>query len=206
MWDVPGPGIKSVSSALAGRLYHWATREAQGTVISKSVAWTSPISRVSSPLPRLLSQSLLCQKFQVAASHFFRFAELSCLCSPPLPSGGRNMLWVSEWSHSFVLDSSWPHWLYSSWNSPGQNTGVGSLFLLQGILPTQGSNSGLPHCRKILHQLSHKGSPRILEWVADPFSRGSSWTRIQTGVSCTAEGFFTNWATKEALYHIPIRS
>ena len=46
----------------------------------------------------------------------------------------------------------------SPWNSPGQNTGVGSLFLLQRIFPSQGSNSGLPHCRKILYQLSHKGS------------------------------------------------
>ena len=44
---------------------------------------------------------------------------------------------------------------YSSWNSPGQNTGVGSLFLLQGIFLTKGSNSGLLHCRWILYQLSH---------------------------------------------------
>ena len=48
--------------------------------------------------------------------------------------------------------------LYSPWNSPGQNAGVGSLSLLQGIFPTQGSNPGLPHCRWILYQLSHKGS------------------------------------------------
>ena len=48
---------------------------------------------------------------------------------------------------------------YSPWNSPGQNTGVGSLSLLQGIFPTQGLNPGLPHCRQILYQLSHKGSP-----------------------------------------------
>ena len=62
--------------------------------------------------------------------------------------------------------------LYSLWNSPGQNTGVGSLSLLQGIFPTQGSNPGLSHCRWILYQLSQKGSPRILEWVAYLFSRG----------------------------------
>ena len=47
----------------------------------------------------------------------------------------------------------------SSENSPGQNTGVGSISLLQGIFPTQGSNPGLPHCRRILYQLSHLGSP-----------------------------------------------
>ena len=55
-----------------------------------------------------------------------------------------------------------------------QNTGVGSLSLLQGIFPTQGSNPGLPHFRQILYQLSHQGSPRMLEWVAYPFFRGSS--------------------------------
>ena len=44
------------------------------------------------------------------------------------------------------------------WNSPGQNTGVGSHSLLQGIFPTQESNPGLPHCRWILYQLSYQGS------------------------------------------------
>ena len=54
-----------------------------------------------------------------------------------------------------------PHGLYSLWNSPGQNTGVGSLFHLQGIVPIQVSNPGLLHCRQILYQMSHKGSPYI---------------------------------------------
>ena len=49
-----------------------------------------------------------------------------------------------------------PNGLYSPWNSPGQNNGVGSLFLLQGIFLTQGSNLGLLHCRQILYQLSHR--------------------------------------------------
>ena len=84
-------------------------------------------------------------------------------------------------SHSVVSRSLWPHGLYSPWNSPGQNTGVGSLSLLQGIFPTQGLNPGLLHCRRILYQLSHKGSPRILEWAAHPFSRGPSWPRNLTG-------------------------
>ena len=57
-------------------------------------------------------------------------------------------------SSSVVSDSLRPLGLYSPWNSPGQNTGVGSLSLLQGIFPTQGSNPGLPHCRQILYQLS----------------------------------------------------
>ena len=72
------------------------------------------------------------------------------------------------------------------------------LSLLQGIFPTQGSNPGFPHCRRILYQLSHKGSPRILEWVAYPFSR-SSPPRDQTRVSCIKRGgFVTSSATREA--------
>ena len=56
-------------------------------------------------------------------------------------------------------------WIYSPRSSPGPNTGVGSGSLLQEIFPTQGSNPALPHCRQVLYQLSHQGSPRILEWV-----------------------------------------
>ena len=57
-------------------------------------------------------------------------------------------------SSSVVLDSLQPRGLYGPWNSPGQNTGVDSLSLLQGIFPTEGSNSGLPHSRRILYQPS----------------------------------------------------
>ena len=102
-----------------------------------------------------------------------------------------------------MSDSFRPHGLYSPWNSPGQNTavgslsllpgglpnpgieprssawqadsfpaepqgkpkntGVGSLSLLQRIFPTQGSNQGLLHYRRILHQLNHQGSPEIVK-------------------------------------------
>ena len=77
-------------------------------------------------------------------------------------------------SSSVVSNSLRTHGLYSPWVSPGQNTGAGSLSLLQGIFPTQGSNPGLPHCKNILYQLSYQGSSRILEWVAYHFSKGSS--------------------------------
>ena len=102
-------------------------------------------------------------------------------------------------SHSIMSDSLWPHALYSQWNSPGQNTGVGSLSLLQGIFSTPGLNPGLLHCKWILYQLSHKRRSRILEWLAYPFSSRSSQSRNQTGVSCIAGGFFINWAIREAL-------
>ena len=97
-----------------------------------------------------------------------------------------------------MSDSLSAHGLYSPWNPPGQNTGVGCLSLLQGIFPTQGMNPGLLHGRRILYQLSHKGSPRKLEWVAYPFLSGSSLPRNPTGVSCIAGGFFTNWTIREA--------
>ena len=79
---------------------------------------------------------------------------------------------------------------------------LGSLSLLQGIFPTQGWNPGLPHCRRILYQLSHKGSWRILAWVAYPFSSGSSRPRNRTGISCIAGRFFTNRAMREALINL----
>ena len=81
-------------------------------------------------------------------------------------------------SYSVVSNSLLPHDLYSPENSPGQNNGVGSLSLLQGVFSTQGSNPALPHCRQILYQLCHRGSPRILEWVTYFFSSGSSSSSI----------------------------
>ena len=93
----------------------------------------------------------------------------------------------------------------SSWNSLGQNTGVSSLSLLQGIFPTQGLNPGLLYCRHILSQLNNEGSSRILEWVAYPFSSGSCQPRNWTWVSCIAGWFFTNWAIREALVQINLQ-
>ena len=81
-----------------------------------------------------------------------------------------------------------------------KNTGVGSLSLLQAIFLTQELKLGLLQCRRILYQLSHKGSPRILTWATYPFSSGSSRSRNWTGVSCNAGKFFTNWAIREALH------
>ena len=93
-----------------------------------------------------------------------------------------NPSWVWYFqSHSVVSDCLRPRGLYSPWNSPGQNTGVGSLSLFQGIFLTQGSNPSLPHCRRILYQLNHKGSPRktgveslsLLQWIF--LTQESNW-------------------------------
>ena len=89
-----------------------------------------------------------------------------------------NICWVTERAKKFQKNILLLYWLCKSlwlcekwkllscvrlfvtlWNSPGQNTGVGSLFLLQRIFLTQGSKLALQHCRWILYQLSHQGSP-----------------------------------------------
>ena len=96
-----------------------------------------------------------------------------------------------------------PHGLYTPWNSPDQNTGVGSHSLLQGIFPTQGLNPGLPHCRQILYQLSHKESlpescvhgifqARMLECVA----RGPSRSMDGARVSCSGRRVLYRWGVR----------
>ena len=75
-----------------------------------------------------------------------------------------------------MSDSLWPHGLHSPRNSPGQNTGVGSLSLLQEIFPTQRSNPGLLHCRRILYQLSHKGSPKIRMAIIKKSTNNECWS------------------------------
>ena len=106
-------------------------------------------------------------------------------------------------SHVWLFATPWTS-PWDPWNSLGQNTRVGSLSLFQGIFPTQGLNISLPHCRQILYQLSHQGRPRILEWVAYSFSRGSSQPKNQTGISCIAGRFFTYWAIRENLGHMSL--
>ena len=141
---------------------------------------------VPSPLPQFLSLTKKSLVLDLSPQETLEENESS--------EGGRG----SE-SHWVVSDFLRLHGLWGPWNSPGQNTGVRSLFLLQGIFPIQGSNPGLPRRRQILYQLSHQGSPRILEWVAYPFSSRSSRPRNRTGVSCVAGGFFTNWAIRNLL-------
>ena len=86
----------------------------------------------------------------------YSWSHLSPLESLPLST-----VWKVESeseSHSGVSDS-----------FQGQNTGVGTLSLLQGIFPIQGSNPGLPHCRRLLYQLRHKGSP-LKSWSSIKFT------------------------------------
>ena len=87
--------------------------------------------------------------------------RMCCVHRALQPLSGNNLSWSIICKNTEVL-SYMPETkiiLYSPWNSPGQNTRVGSLSLPQGIFPTQGSNPGLPHCRQIPYQLGHLESP-----------------------------------------------
>ena len=94
-------------------------------------------------------------------------------------------------SCSVMSNSLQPHGLYSPWNSPYQNTGVGNLYLLWGIFPTQGLNPGLLIAGGIFTKWTTREAQEN-EWVAYPFSSGSSQPRNQTGVSRIAGRFFTS--------------
>ena len=88
-----------------------------------------------------------------------------------------------------MSDSLQSHGLCSPWNSPGQNTGVGSLSLLQQILPTQESKRGLLHCRWILYQLSYKGSLGCLLAAAAAASSLQSCPTLCDPTECSPPGF-----------------
>jgi len=90
------------------------------------------------------------------------------------------------------------HGIYSPWNNPGQNTGVGSLSFSRGSSQLRDwTQVSLIVGRFFISCATREAHPRILEWVAYPFSKGSSWPRNSTGVSCIAGGFFTNWAIRK---------
>ena len=90
----------------------------------------------------------------------------SFICIKALEEKGKNPHHFCAFSESgsVMSESSQPHGLYSPRNSLGQNTGIGTLSLLQEIILTQGLNPGLLHCRRILYQLSHNGSPFSSAW------------------------------------------
>ena len=101
--------------------------------------------------------------------------------------------------HSVVSDSLRPHGQYSPWNSPGQNTGVGNLSLLQGIFPTQGSNPGLTHSLQgDSLPAEPQGKPKNTGVGSLSLLQGIFLTQDQTRVSSIAEGFLTNWAMRGA--------
>ena len=78
---------------------------------------------------------------------------------------------LSRFSHVRPFATLWTVVCQCPWDSPGQNTRVGSLSLLQWIFPTQGANSSLPHCIRILYQLSHQGRLKVMSLLFNVLSR-----------------------------------
>ena len=126
----------------------------------RSLGWEDPLEKGKATHSNSLAWRLSTGSQRVG-HHWATFTctRTSLECSRMLTSSicwGFSSVSVSR---SVASDSFRPHGLYNPRNSPGETIGVGSLSLLQGIFPTQGSNPGLLHCRRILYQLSHKGSP-----------------------------------------------
>ena len=94
----------------------------------------------------------------------------------------------SESESCWVISNSLrPHGLYSPWNSPGQNTRVGSVSLLQGIFPTQGSNPGVSHCRQILYQPSHQGNLLYIQETWKNVATKKVYTNVHSSVTQVAK-------------------
>ena len=140
--------------------------------------------------PAIFSNSFLCVFWVVSSnistSNFlFRYVKLTVSLSP------EEVKVPQLWGLCNPMDSSMEfsrpeYWSVEPFPSPGN-------------LPTQVSNPGLPHCSQIFYQLSHRGRPRTLEWVAYPFFRGSSQPRNWTRVSCIAGRFFYQLNYQESI-------
>ena len=142
------------------------------------------LRQFTSPLSTLATQFLGTQSSTGGSCSRRRASQLSVLI-PLSPSVCVCLVAQSCPTLCDPKDSSPPDFSVHG-DSPGKNTGMVSHALFQGIFLTQELNQGLPHFRQILYHLSHHGSPRILDWVAYPLSRGSSQPRNWTRVSCIA--------------------
>ena len=178
-----GPCLKTVRQGCVTEV-----SKARDLAHSRASQWSASVWPVSVNFLCLSSDYITCSSdFPVPSGkpHGMHSSQICKICfflPSSFPSSNLTLLYTpASLSQGFI---NFPR------NSTGQNAGMGSLSFLQGIFPTQGSNPGLPHCRWILYQLSHQGTPRILGWVAYPFSSRSSRPRNQTWVSCIAGRFF----------------
>ena len=148
-------------------------------------------------------------KFVITGKHFtwiYRNIQKTLNCFTMNRINFQNFPWT--WKSNSLR----PHWLYSPWNSPGQNTGVGSHSLLQGIFPTQGLNPGLQHCRWILYQLSHQEiwiskSKLISEnnWFSIWSIKWQWWVKLEL-FNCFQSSHFSPFTFKTLILNVPKKS
>ena len=93
------------------------------------------------------------------------------------------------------------------WNSPGKNTGVDSHSHLQGIFPTQGSNSGLLHCRQILYHLSHQEKQKRFDFLfcyrfsqVRPPTLDRRWGSFCQGCACVCARMLSHSVMSDSLW------
>ena len=122
-------------------------------------------------------------------------------CTGEAREGGRDLtsLWSEvKWSesHSVVSGSLQPHELYSSWNSPGQDTEVGKLFPPPGDLPNPGVKSRSPALQADSLSAEPHWKPKNTGVGSLSHLQGIFPTQESNRISCIAGGFFTNWAIR----------
>ena len=163
-----------------------------------SVAFTLCVLNLFSPVQSFAHQAPLSKRFSWQGY----WSRLPCPPPGDLPNPGIEVLLLWKWkllSRVWLLCDPMDYIVHGILQA--RILEWVAFLLSRESFPTQGLNPGLPHCRQILYQLSHKWSPRLLEWVAYPFSSRSSQPRNWTGVSCIEGGFFTNWALREACFY-----
>ena len=154
-----------------------------GILQARILEWVAfPLSRVSSQ-PRDWTQ----------VSHIASLVAQTVKClSTMQETGVQSLGWEDPLEKEMAIHSSTIAWKIPWTEEPGRLQSMGS----QRVGHDWATSLSLPHCRRILYQLSHKGSPRTLEWVSCHFPSGSSRPRNWTRVSCIAGGFSTNWANR----------
>ena len=118
-----------------------------------------PLKPWGSHCPVLTEREVSCSFTLVTATFSIQTKQIKTVKQKKMTSRPNYKLDMEIKWKSVMSDSLQPRGLYSPRNSPGQKIEVDSHSLLQGIFPTQKSNPGLSHCRQILYQLNHKGSP-----------------------------------------------
>ena len=163
LWDAVKKLEKQTQLLPKGILYFWISLVAQllknlpavWETWVQSLGWEDPLEKGKATHSSILAwriswtiqsvQSMGCKESDRTEWLSLHFIRLSYIILKFIYQNSYAAIRIPLCMHacSVMSDSLWPHGLYSPWNSPGQNTGVGSLSLLQGIFPTQGSNPGL---------------------------------------------------------------